>query len=231
MAFNIAWDQTGEKLYETGVDRGVYYSVNETTGEYENGEAWNGITSVDENPSGGEPNDIYADNGKYLSLMSAEEFGATIGCYTYPDGFKKSNGEIKLAPGLYGGQQVRKPFGFSYRSLIGNDVKGEDYGYTIHLVYGCKASPSSASRSTTNENPEAQEFSYEINTTPVEVEGYKKMAHLKFETTDPDLTEAKITRLEKVLYGDGTTPGRLPLPAEVISIITQDDPPVNPSTV
>lgn len=224
-AKKIVWDKSGEKLYETGIDRGVWYDIN-SSGEYVDGEGWNGLTSVNENPSGGDANDIYADNGKYLSLTSAENYGATIGCYTYPDGFRKSNGELEAATGLYIGQQTRKTFGFSYRTLIGNDIDGEDHGYVIHLVYGAKASPSSANHQTTNENPDAIELSYEINTTPIEVEGFKKTAHFKVDSTkaDPDCLAA----LETILYGkDPTTVGgsdgvkpRMPLPDELIDILT-----------
>lgn len=229
-AGRLIWDDTGAHLFETGVDRGVYYSLvnNNGTYEYTNGENWNGLTSVDENPSGGDPNDIYADNIKYLSLRGAEDFGFTIGCYTYPDGFKDANGETALANGLFGGQQTRKTFGFSYRTLVGNDTDGTDYGYKIHIVYGCTTSPSSANRQTTNENPEATEMSFECKTTPIEVKDhpeFKKLAHIYIDSTKID--SAKLTALEDILYGkdaDATaetpaTVARLPMPKEIIDLI------------
>ena len=189
-ATNIAieWDKTGEHYYETGVDRGVLYKM-KNDGTYENGEGWNGITSVDESPSGAEAEKIYADNAVYLNLLSAEDFGGTVNAYTYPDGFKECNGEANLggAPGVVVGQQERKSFGFAYRTKKGNEAN-PDLGYLIHLWYGCKASPSDKSYSTVNDSPEAIEFSWEVTTTPVEVGAvnginYKKTALITVDST------------------------------------------------
>lgn len=205
----LVWDQTGERFFETGVDHGVLY-VADDNGTYPRGVAWNGLTTVTESPSGAEPNDLYADNMKYLSLFSAEEYGATIECYTYPDEWRECDGSMELAPGVFAGQQTRKMFGFCYRTLIGNDVKGQDLGYKLHLVYACKAQPSEKSHETVNDSPDAVSFSYEITTTPltVELEGagapkLKPLATLEFDSTKVDAT--KLAALEAILYGaDGT---------------------------
>ena len=214
--FNLKWDQTGEKLYETGVDRGVLFPTNEE-GTYGDAAAWNGLSAVNESPSGAEPNPLYADNVKYLELMSVEEFGFGIECYTYPDEFKPCIGEVELAPGVYATQQTRMPFGFSYRTLIGNDVKGTDYGYKIHLVYGARASVSEKSNTTVNDNPEAGSLSFDVTTTPVAVTGAKPLAHLVIDSTKTDKT--KLEALEKMIYGTGETPGKLPLPDEVVALL------------
>lgn len=212
----LTWDDTGKKIYETGVDRGVLYPI--TTGTtYGTGVPWNGLTAVNESPSGAESNPQYADNIKYLDLTSAEEFGYTIEAFTYPVEFEECDGSAQLAEGVTIGQQTRKMFGFSYRSLVGNDTQGTDYGYKIHLVYGCKASPSEKSRSTVNDSPEAITFSWEITTTPVNVKGRKPTSHLTVDTT---VAEAeKVTALETKLYGDDSsgTP-TLPMPDEVYTM-------------
>ena len=212
----ITWDDTGKKIYETGVDRGVLYPI--TTGTtYDTGVPWNGLTAVNESPSGAESNPQYADNIKYLDLTSAEEFGFTIEAFTYPVEFEECDGSAQLADGVIIGQQTRKMFGFSYRSLVGNDTQGTDYGYKIHLVYGCKASPSEKSRSTVNDSPEAITFSWEITTTPVNVNGHKPTSHLIVDTTVADA--GKVTQLETKLYGDDSsgTP-TLPTPDEVYTM-------------
>lgn len=211
----LAWDQVGERIYETGVDRGVVYPLTED-GKYENGEAWNGLIGVEEKPSGAEASPVYANNGKYLNLVSKEDWAATVKAFTYPDAFAACNGEVEIAPGVFIGQQTRTPFGMSYRSLIGNDVKNTDYGYAIHLVYGCMAAPSQKSRNTVNESPEATEFSWEITTTPVDVPNRKPTAHVEIKSTTA--TKEQMTALETVLYGAESTPARLPLPAELIEI-------------
>lgn len=224
----IVWDKTGERFYETGVDHGVLYPV-QTGGLYNKGVAWNGLTSVSESPSGAESTAIYADNIKYLNLLSAEEFGATIEAYTYPDEFAECDGSATPTPGLTIGQQSRKTFGLCYRTMIGNDVDGQEHGYKLHLIYGCQASPSEKGYQTINDSPEAITFSWEITTTPVNVTGYKATACLTIDSTKVDST--KLAALEEVLYGkDGspepTTGGvdpRLPLPDEVIEMLTPDD--------
>ena len=212
----ITWDDTGKKIYETGVDRGVLYPI--TTGTtYGTGVPWNGLTAVNESPSGAESNPQYADNIKYLDLTSAEEFGFTIEAFTYPVEFEECDGSAQLVEGVTIGQQTRKMFGFSYRTLVGNDTQGTDYGYKIHLVYGCKASPSEKSRSTVNDSPEAITFSWEITTTPVNVSGHKPTSHLIVDTTVADT--GKVTQLETKLYGDASsgTP-TLPMPDEVYTM-------------
>ena len=229
----LVWDQTGERLYETGVDHGVIYPM--SNGEYPLGVAWNGLTSVDENPSGADSNAVYADNIKYLNLISKEDWGATIGAYTYPDEFAECDGSAEIAPGVRAGQQTRKTFGFSYRSKIGNDEVGEDYGYKLHLVYGAKASPSGKSRSTINESPEAMELSWEIATTPVEIttknpktnQPYKPMAHLEIDSTKT--TADKMEAIEDIIYGTSNSDARLPLPDEVIRIMTATEPEPTPT--
>ena len=216
----LVWDQTGERLYETGVDRGVLYPIN-SEGKYTPGVAWNGLTGVTESPSGAEATDLYADNIKYLSMRSAETYGATIEAYTYPEEFEQCDGSATLATGVTIGQQARKIFGFCYRTLIGNDVDGQDHGYKLHLVYGATASPSERAYATVNDSPEAITFSWEIATTPVSVSGLKPTASITIDSTkaDPDCLAA----LEKVLYGsDEPTAGtpRLPLPDEVKTLMT-----------
>lgn len=212
----LTWDATGERLYETGVDRGVLYPI--TTGStYGTGVAWNGLTAVNESPSGAESNPQYADNIKYLDLTSAEEFGFTIEAFTYPVEFEECDGSATLVEGVTIGQQTRKTFGFSYRTLVGNDTEGTAHGYKIHLCYGCKASPSAKDRSTVNDSPEAVTFSWEVTTTPVNVNGHQPTSHLTVDTTVAD--SEKVTALETKLYGD-TSSGTptLPTPDEVYTM-------------
>lgn len=215
MSFKLVWDQIGEKLYETGVDRGVVYP--QVSGAYPAGAAWNGLTNVTLSPSGAEPTALYANNRKYLNLMSVEELGGTIEAYTYPDEFAACNGLAELATGVRIGQQKRKAFGFCFRSLIGNDDEGTSYGYKIHLVYGCLAKPSENANATVNDAPEAKTMSWEFATTPVEVEGFEPTASIEIDSTTVD--KEKLTALENILYGTGDTEARLPLPSEVVEII------------
>lgn len=212
----LVWDKTGERLYETGTKHGVHYSQN-SDGTYTKGVAWNGLTAVTDSPSGAEANPIYADDMKYLNLMSAEEYGCTIEAYTYPDEFAESDGSAYVATGVKIGQQKRKTFGFSYTTTIGNDTEGDDHGYKIHLVYGCLASPSEKAYQTINDSPEAVTFSWEVSTTPVDVPGYKPTATLEIDSTKCDAT--KLKQLEDILYGTESEEPRLPLPEEVITLI------------
>lgn len=220
----IVWDKTGERFYETGTDRGVLYPALDTvvdqTKPYGAGVPWNGLTAVNENPSGAEPTALWADNIKYLNLMSAETFGCSIEAYTYPEEFEECDGSRSVATGVTIGQQPRKMFGFCYRTLVGNDQKSNDFGYKLHLVYGCLASPSAKNYQTVNDSPEAITFSWEVSTTPVEVAGFKPTATLVIDSTKTD--SAKLTALEDILYGSdgtGSADPRLPLPAEVIQKI------------
>lgn len=217
----LAWHAIGAKEFETGVDRGVLYLPDPVTGEYDTGFAWNGLTSVTESPSGAEANKQYADNTVYLNLKSAEEFGGTIEAFTYPDEFAQCNGELEAAPGVLVGQQRRKSFGLSYRTLKGNDVAGLDFGYKLHLIYGCDAAPSERAYGTVNDSPEATGLSWELTTTPISVGTigaveYKPTASLVIDSTDVD--PAALTDLETLLYGDVATEPSLPLPAEVIAL-------------
>lgn len=208
----LVWDAAGTRLYETGTDRGVLF-VQNTNGQYGNGVAWNGLTAVNETPSGAEASAIYADNIKYLSLRSAEEFGGTIEAYTYPDEFAACNGEAELASGVTVGQQKRSPFGLSYRTLIGNDSESNDHGYKIHLVYGATASPSEKAYATVNDSPEAITFSFEFETTPINVEGFKPVALITIDSTKVDAE--KLSSFEDIIYGTDAAEPRLPLPVEV----------------
>lgn len=212
----LVWDETGKRLYETGVDRCVLY-LQDTKGEYTGGEAWNGLMSVSESPSGADETALYANNGKYLGLRAKEEFGGTIGAYTTPDSWAKCDGSISLAKGLHIGQQSRQTFGLCYRTLIGNDVKKDDYGYKLHIVYGATASPSEREFSTVNDSPEAVELSYEFTTTDVNITGAKPASHMEIVSTECDAE--KLKKLEDILYGSETTEARLPLPDEIISIL------------
>ena len=211
----LAWDQTGERYYETGVDRGVLFLL-DANGAYSNGVAWNGLTTVSENPTGGEPTALYADNIKYLNLMSAEEFEGSIEAYTYPDEFAECDGSAAIADGVYVGQQTRKTFGLAYRTKIGNDVAGQDLGYKIHLIYGCLASPSEKSYETINDDPDAIQFSWDITTTPVGVTGGKPTATVVIDSTKVDADD--LAAFEAVIYGTAGTGGTggtapsLPLP-------------------
>ena len=212
----IVWDKIGERLYETGVKNGVLY-VQDESGAYPNGVAWNGLTSISESPSGAEATPLYADDVKYLELMSAEEFGATIECYTYPDEFAACDGSAAVADGVMIGQQARKPFGLCYKTTVGNDVLGNDFGYKLHLIYGAKASPSEKAYSTINDNPEAITFSYEITTTPVAVEGFKPTSTIVIDSTKVDPTG--LAALEAKLFGTESEEASLPLPDEVIALV------------
>lgn len=198
----LRWDEVAKKFYETGVSKGVYYEYTAENG-YTNGEAWNGLTAVTESPSGAESNPIYADNTKYLDLRSAEDFNGTIEAYTYPDGFMASDGKAELVDGVHISQQNRSPFGFSYQTILGNDTKYNDYGYTIHLVYGATASPSEKSRSTVNDSPEATAMSWEFTTVPVPVTGFKPTAHLEIDSTKftTQTQRAALAAFEDILYG------------------------------
>lgn len=223
----LKWDQTGERIYETGVDHGVLYPQKE--GAYPEGEAWNGLINITESPSGAEDNPLYADNMKYLNIKSNEDYGATVECYTYPDGWAACNGEADLAKGVTLGQQRRNTFGMSYRTNIGNDTDGNDHGYKLHLVYNCSSSPSEKSYGTINDSPEAITFSYEITTTPVPVSGndvdgkpFKPTAVITVDSTKVD--PEKLAELEKILYGSDDSPetkARLPLPDEIRTIFAE----------
>ena len=212
----IVWDQTGERLYETGVSNGVLY-VQDTAGTYPKGVAWNGLTAVTESPSGAEANPLYADNIKYLNLISAEEFGATIEAYMYPDEFAVCNGEASLTPGVTIGQQDRKAFGMCYRTIVGNDTEYNNHGYKLHFIYGAMAAPSEKAYATVNDSPEAITFSWEVTTTPVSVNGFKPTASLTIDSTKVDAD--KLAELEAILYGSEDNEARLPLPDEIATIM------------
>ena len=212
----IVWDAIGEHTFETGVRNGVLY-LKDAEGAYSNGVAWNGLTSVSESPEGAEPTDLYADDIKYLSLMSAENFKATIEAYTYPVEFEECDGSATIAKGVVIGQQSRKPFGLCYRTAIGNDTDGNEHGYKLHIVYGCQASPSEKQYSTINDSPEAITFSWEVSTTPVNVTGKKPTATLIIDSTKAD--KAKLTALEAILYGSEQDEPRLPLPDEIATLM------------
>ena len=213
----IVWDAIGEHTFETGVRNGVLY-LKDAEGAYSNGVAWNGLTSVSESPEGAEPTDLYADDIKYLTLMSAENFKATIEAYTYPVEFEECDGSATIAKGVVIGQQSRKPFGLCYRTAIGNDTDGNEHGYKLHIVYGCQASPSEKQYSTINDSPEAITFSWEVSTTPVNVTGKKPTATLIIDSTKTD--KAKLTALEAILYGSEQAEPRLPLPDEIATLMT-----------
>lgn len=208
----ITWDDIGERLYETGVKKVVLYPMG-ATGAYEKGVAWNGVTAITESPSGAEATPLYADDIKYLELRSAEDFGATIEAYTYPDEFAACDGSAELLPGVKLGQQTRKAFGLSYVTTVGNDTEGDAHGYKIHLVYGAKAAPSEKAYATINDSPEAITFSWEVTTTPVSVEGFKPTAHIELDSTV--LGEAKMAAIEALLYGGEAEEATLPLPSAI----------------
>lgn len=212
----LVWDEIGKRLYELGVKRPVLYKPN-TEGKYVDGVAWNGFTSVNQNPSGAESTPLFANDSKYLSLTSSEEFGATIEAYTYPKEFAECDGSAELVRGIRIGQQSRKPFGLSYVTTLGNDLLKEEYGYVIHLVYGCMAAPSSRQYETINKDPEAMKLSWELTTTPVAVEGKRPTAHLEIVSTD--LEKDKLKKLEDILYGTESEAARMPLPDEIKSIL------------
>ena len=216
----LVWDQTGERYYETGVKMGVLYPQS-ASGTYPKGVVWNGLTAVTESPSGAEATPLYADDVKYLNLYSAEEFGATIEAYTYPDEFAECDGSAEIATGVTIGQQNRKAFGLCYRTTIGNDTDGNDHGYKLHIIYGAMASPSEKAYATINDSPEAITFSWEITTTPVSVSGFKPTASVTIDSTKVD--GAKLKQLEAILYGDNGSSSagdaRLPLPDEIVTLI------------
>ena len=219
----LKWDQTGERFYETGVKNGVLYIP--TGGAYTKGVAWNGLTAVTESPSGAEATPLYADDIKYLNLISTEEFGATIEAYTYPDEFAECDGSAELATGVYIGQQPRKTFGLCYKTTLGNDEDGNSHGYKLHLIYGAKAAPTEKAYATINDSPEAITFSWELTTTPVPVKNAKPTASITIDSTKVD--PGKLAALEDILYGkDGTGEGntgatepRLPLPDEIATLM------------
>ena len=215
----ITWDNTGERYYETGVKMGVLYPI-QTGGAYSKGIAWNGLTAITESPSGAEATPMYADDIKYLNLISNEEFGATIEAYTYPDEFAECDGSAALANGVMIGQQKRKTFGLCYRTTVGNDTNGTDFGYKLHLIYGCLASPSERAYATINDSPEAITFSWEVTTTPVSVKGFKPTSQITIDSTKVD--PAKLASLEDILYGAeiGGDGPRLPLPDEIAELMS-----------
>lgn len=216
----LIWDAVGQKTYETGVDHGVLYVQRD--GKYPKGVAWNGLTSVQQSPSGAEDTALYADNIKYLNMKSAEELGLTIGCYTYPDEWMECDGTAELVPGVMLGQQGRRNFGLCYRTKIGNDTEGDEFGYKLHLIYNCSASPSDKSYNTVNDSPDAIEFSYEVTTTPIPVDGYRPIASVEIDSTK--VSKEALAALEEKLYGkagegDENDP-YLPLPEELMEIFS-----------
>lgn len=212
MSFKLTWDQTGEKLYETGVDRGVLY-VQDENGAYPNGVVWNGLTAFSESPSGAEATPLYADNVKYLNMISTEEYGFSIEAYSSPEEFDACDGSAEIAPGVSIGQQSRTPFGFCCRTVVGNDLKSNDYGYKLHLIYGATAAPAERSYATINDSPEAITLSWECTTTPVSVAGFKPTACVIIDSTK--VAAEKLTALEAILYGSDSAEARLPLPDEI----------------
>lgn len=219
MPERIVWDQVGQKIYETGIDQGVLYIPNDS-GAYVNGVAWNGLLGFDENPSGAEATKLWADNINYATMFSAEEYGGTIRAYTYPDEFEQCDGSAELITGASVRQQERKVFGFCYRTKVGNDVAGDDFGYKLHLVYGCKASPSAQTHDTVNDSPAAVEFSWEVSCTPVPVTGLKPTCVVEIDSTKfKDANKSKLTALENVLYGSSEAAARLPLPDEIKTLL------------
>lgn len=212
----LEWDKVGERFYETGVDQGVLY-VQDETGAYPEGVAWSGLRSVSESPSGAEPSPLYADNIKYLNLLSNEEFAATIGAYYSPEEFDACDGTATLAKGVTIGQQKRKTFGLCYRTKIGNDIDGDDHGYKIKIIYGALAKPSQKEYQSVNNDPSAIELSWEVSTTPVKVTGMKPTATLEIDSTKID--PAKLTALEDILYGTAEKKARLPLPDEIKTLV------------
>lgn len=211
----LVWDQTSERYYETGVKQGVLYP--QEAGAYPKGVAWNGLTAFTESPSGAEATPLYADDIKYLNLMSAEEYGCTIEAYTYPDEFAECDGSVEIAPGVMAGQQKRKSFGLAVKTTLGNDTEGNEYGYKLHLVYGALAAPSEKGYATINDSPEAITFSWEVTTTPVNLEGFKPTASITIDSTKADAD--KLKALEDILYGTEEAEARLPLPDEVATIM------------
>ena len=211
----LVWDETGKKLFETGVSNVALYPQ-DTTGVYGAGVAWNGVTNISESPSGAEATTLWANNGKYLNLYSVEEYASSIEAYTYPDEFAECDGSAEIAKGVSIGQQTRKSFGLAYKTLIGSDTDGNDHGYKLHLVYGCKAAPSERSHATVNDSPEALSFSWEISTTPVSVTGHKPTASVEIDSTK--VNAEKLAAFEKILFGSDAAAARLPLPDEVAEL-------------
>lgn len=214
----IVWDESGKRFYETGVKNGVLY-VQDESGNYPKGVAWNGLTAVTESPSGAEATELYADDMKYLEIRSAETFGATIEAYTYPEEFEVCDGSAAIAEGVNAGQQDRKPFGLCYRTVVGNDVQGNALGYKLHLIYGAVASPSEKAYSTINDSPEAITFSWEVTTTPVNLDGFKPTACITIDSTKVD--SSKLAELEKKLFGDTSSEAQLPLPNEIKTMFAE----------
>lgn len=212
----LVWDEVGKRYYETGVNQCALYPQDDS-GNYPKGVAWNGITTISESPSGAEATPIYADNIKYLNLISREDLSATVEAYTYPDEFAVCDGSAEIATGVVIGQQSRKAFGLCYKTNIGNDIQGNDLGYKLHIIYGCKAAPSEKSYATINDSPEAITFSWSISTTPVNVKGMKPTANVTIDSTKVD--KEKLQQLEAILYGGDDVEARLPLPDEIISIV------------
>ena len=213
----LKWDNPGERFYETGVKNCVLY-VQDEKGAYPKGVAWNGITAITESPSGAESTPLYADDTKYLNLISNEEFGATIEAYTYPDEFAECDGTAELAEGIKLGQQTRKQFGLCYLTTLGNDLKKNDYGYKLHLVYGCMAAPSEKGYATINDSPEAITFSWEVSTTPVDVPGFKPTAHIEIDSTK--VKPEDLVKIKAKLWGSASEEPTLPLPGEIKTLIT-----------
>lgn len=213
----LKWDEQGKRLYETGVEQGVLYPF--ANGKYNKGVAWNGLTAVNESPTGAEPTALYADNIKYLNLLSVEEFEGSIDAYTYPDEFEACQGNVNVADGVTVGQQSHQTFGLSYKTLIGNDTDGSSHGYKLHLIYGCLAQPSEKGYETVNDSPEAITFSWEFSTTPVEVPGNKPTATLTIDSTK--VSKKALAKIEEVLYGTEQEDARLPLPEEIIKIVKE----------
>lgn len=222
----IVWDKVGERLFRTGCDRGVLYRQ-DSAGQYNVGYAWNGLVSVSASPTGAEATPQYADNIIYVNLVSAERFEGSISAFMYPDAFAECDGTAEPVPGLGIGQQTRKPFGLAYRTLLGNDLEGQDYGYEINLVYGALAAPSERENNTVNDSPEAMELSWDLTTTPVEVPGFKPAATLTINSTK--VSAAKLKEIEDILYGTEGVDPRLPLPAEIIAILSGASSEVEPT--
>ena len=212
----LIWDEVGQRFFETGVKNGVLY-VQDNDGSYKNGVVWNGLTAVTESPSGAEETPLYADDVKYLTLRSAEEFGATVEAYTYPEEFEQCDGSASIAEGITIGQQARRAFGLCYRTSVGNDIQGQNFSYKLHLIYGCTVAPSEKSYSTINDNPEAITFSWELSTVPVPVDGFSPTASLVIDASKVD--EGKMQLLENALFGDDQNEAKLLLPNEIMELI------------